>query len=1340
MAVEVCGYLLDDLLGVGSFGAVYSARRSSTAAPAAGGDAAPSAPNAPPSDMPDIVAVKVIPLARLDAAMRRALENEVRLQQSLRHGNIVRLYFASRSAKYAFVFLQQFSGGDLAAHLKTHGPLSEERARRLFGQLISAVYVLWGRGLVHRDWKPSNVLLSTPDPGAPGCVAALADFGFARELGPPSGAPGASAAAAAAMAASVSAAMAETLCGSPLYSATEILRGRPYTAKADLWSLGVLLVEVLTGRVPFTGRTPLELLRNIDASVWAGLPADVAAAPFAEAVEHARRAVAAGSAARQAAGAAGGAPDIADALDSAERRWDASAIRADALPRPPRGTISISSEEWRMQLLTCGRILPPDPAAAPAAAPDVTASAADASGAGLGAGAAIGAASLSPLCRDLITRLLRRNPAHRIGFRELFAHPWVAGSGTFDAAGVFVKSQTASGAHDVRDGTASMTGAMSTSSGIVSDPSRGRTSGRSSADAGMPTDAAAPAPHATAAAVAGNGAPILKPVIAPDAMIKALQRVSGSSNDQKPPNAVMAATSVTAVSTAESAASSTPVPGAGAPTAPAAATATGAPPVGASAAPSAGASAGSSASGSSGAQVPAPQAPARAFRFGIALAQAAEAAFAAAQARRAAATAAAQGTVDHDHDHDGDTTAVVSAGATERSSSVHTAADATTAAGAVATTSQGEVSAVPDYTPQSGQLLESVGLASAFGPGPDDDRYSIACGMPRFRVQPSSAASVFAPPRPPTITSGAGAGAGAGTAISAGSSTATLSGGAQYAGYGAPAGVGASAGSTGSAGGAGGGGEDWAVVEAAGVDDDVFDGFGRIRAVLGRARGALGALRSALPAAAGAAAVVSGAAMAAASAAAAAASARGLYFDGQDDLAAAYATQSSGSHTGSSGISATQRPRILAAAGAAADAKGGATDNVDDDDLVLVSLGTPRGDATGSGHSHEHARGGFGAAYGHDAIDSSRRDSLLVARDHDAPAAGALPTSASALGASNEEPSVAITAAGTAKALEDALVQGRLELRQALSLARRAALVCACAAPHLAEAMQRLQLRVQLLQYSSTGGAAGKCDSDEYCKVPLLSLDLCAELVSEAIAAQLGLIHAAAGSSAKHSARCSHLSHALGFKLPCQAVTDGASDGTGRCDCAGDPDHHDAEALDSDPFDVDWSEMLLAIPDSLPFASAVAAEAHTAAGAAAQAPRSLAALRSRLRANWQTVAPSCQDWLEQAVLAISGAIVNLQAASAAHAAASACTATSELASSSGAAAAGAATVLAASSSASASASCGVGDGNASPAAAEQLLTQLAVQLALARGLRDAVLADGESPAALDSESPAATVT
>uniref|UniRef100_A0A8C1NRG2 non-specific serine/threonine protein kinase n=1 Tax=Cyprinus carpio TaxID=7962 RepID=A0A8C1NRG2_CYPCA len=122
------------------------------------------------------------------------------------------------------------------------GCLSEDTIRVLLQQLAGAMSVLRSKGIIHRDLKPQNILLSysTGRRSNPNniCIK-LADFGFARYLQGNT--------------------MAATLCGSPMYMAPEVIMSQNYDAKADLWSVGTIIYQCLTGKAPFQASTPQEL-------------------------------------------------------------------------------------------------------------------------------------------------------------------------------------------------------------------------------------------------------------------------------------------------------------------------------------------------------------------------------------------------------------------------------------------------------------------------------------------------------------------------------------------------------------------------------------------------------------------------------------------------------------------------------------------------------------------------------------------------------------------------------------------------------------------------------------------------------------------------------------------------------------------------------------------------------------------------------------------------------------------------------------------------------------------------------------------------------------------------
>ena len=138
------------------------------------------------------------------------------------------------------MIFQLCSGGDLKTYLQSHGPLDEFKAQEIFKQIADAVKLLNLSGIVHRDLKPANILI-TED----GRIK-LADFGVARLFN------------------SKVDKMMESYVGTPYYMAPEVAQGKSFNEKADLWSLGIILFEMIAGRVPFKGTTHHGILQLIE--------------------------------------------------------------------------------------------------------------------------------------------------------------------------------------------------------------------------------------------------------------------------------------------------------------------------------------------------------------------------------------------------------------------------------------------------------------------------------------------------------------------------------------------------------------------------------------------------------------------------------------------------------------------------------------------------------------------------------------------------------------------------------------------------------------------------------------------------------------------------------------------------------------------------------------------------------------------------------------------------------------------------------------------------------------------------------------------------------------------
>jgi serine/threonine protein kinase len=169
--------------------------------------------------------------------------------QSLNHANIVRLLHHQNTSKFFIMVLEYCAGGDLAQAIRRRKgqPVSEGVARYLIKQLADGLRAMRELNWVHRDLKPGNLLLSSNN--IEDATLKIGDFGFARDLAPES--------------------LAETWVGSPLYMAPEILSRESggYDAKADLWSVGCILFELVMGKQPYGSRagSHLELMDDIRA-------------------------------------------------------------------------------------------------------------------------------------------------------------------------------------------------------------------------------------------------------------------------------------------------------------------------------------------------------------------------------------------------------------------------------------------------------------------------------------------------------------------------------------------------------------------------------------------------------------------------------------------------------------------------------------------------------------------------------------------------------------------------------------------------------------------------------------------------------------------------------------------------------------------------------------------------------------------------------------------------------------------------------------------------------------------------------------------------------------------
>lgn len=230
----VAGFALQQRLGSGSFATVYKGIRIPKHLTNNNNDDGDSSSTSTSSSEPDTVAIKAIARTseKLTKKVLQNLEIEISILRTYRHPNIVCMHNVQKTDRHFYLILEYCGGGDVQRLIRTRksGRLTERLTRRLMRDLSAGLKFLWGQELIHRDIKPQNLLLTgslpldevndpdaTPEEDArrrqmnfPSSQYSLkiADFGFARHL--------------------QTASLAETLCGSPLYMAPEILQHHRY--------------------------------------------------------------------------------------------------------------------------------------------------------------------------------------------------------------------------------------------------------------------------------------------------------------------------------------------------------------------------------------------------------------------------------------------------------------------------------------------------------------------------------------------------------------------------------------------------------------------------------------------------------------------------------------------------------------------------------------------------------------------------------------------------------------------------------------------------------------------------------------------------------------------------------------------------------------------------------------------------------------------------------------------------------------------------------------------------------------------------------------------------------
>ncbi|KAL5522651.1 hypothetical protein ACEPAG_8669 [Sanghuangporus baumii] len=200
-----------------------------------------------------MAAVKILPLENVLSSRyslhtratkaekhRNGIDREIIMMKLMDHPNIVRIYDVFEGERDLFLVLEYVNGGELFDYLVNHGRMEPHKALCYFKQIVYGLAYAHAFSVIHRDLKPENILIASLNPPH----VKIADWGMAA-FAPPEH-------------------CLETSCGSPHYASPEIVRGERYSGTStDIWSCGVILFALMTGRLPFDDKSIRALLLKV---------------------------------------------------------------------------------------------------------------------------------------------------------------------------------------------------------------------------------------------------------------------------------------------------------------------------------------------------------------------------------------------------------------------------------------------------------------------------------------------------------------------------------------------------------------------------------------------------------------------------------------------------------------------------------------------------------------------------------------------------------------------------------------------------------------------------------------------------------------------------------------------------------------------------------------------------------------------------------------------------------------------------------------------------------------------------------------------------------------------